>query len=134
MVEARSYRRKNGSCSFNERFDSLGDPRAAARIDTTIRKLERGLRPDVRPVGEGVLEARIDYGPGYRVYFGLDRTDLVVLVLCGDKRTQGDDIAFARALWTEYRARKAVLSPKPGNRMQEPLFEAKGELEDGANT
>ena len=72
MPEARPYQRKDGSCPFDERFERLGDPRAAARIDTTVRKLARGLRPDVRPVGEGVQEARIDYGPGYRVYFGFD--------------------------------------------------------------
>lgn len=87
MPEARPYQRKDGSRPFDERFERLGDPRAAARIDTTVRKLARGLRPDVRPVGEGVQEARIDYGPGYRVYFGLDGMELVVLLLCGDKRT-----------------------------------------------
>jgi putative addiction module killer protein len=71
------------------------------------RKLARGLRPDVKPVGEGVQEARIDHGPGYRVYFGLDGTELVVLLLCGDKRKQDKDIAFPRLLWAEYRIRKA---------------------------
>jgi hypothetical protein len=87
----------------------------------------------VRSIGEGVLEARINYGRGYRVYFGLDGMDLVVLVLCGDKRTQDDDIAFAKALWTEYRVRKAVLSSKPGNRKQESLLQP-WENEDGTNT
>jgi putative addiction module killer protein len=71
------------------------------------RKLARGLRPDVKPVGEGVQEARIDHGPGYRVYFGLDGMELVVLLLCGDKRKQDKDIAFAKLLWAEYRIRKA---------------------------
>jgi putative addiction module killer protein len=70
----------------------------------------------VRPVGQGVQEARIDYGPGYRVYFGFDGTDLVVLLLCGDKRTQDEDIAFAKVLWAEYRARKSVPSREPGKR------------------
>lgn len=60
-------------------------------------------------------EARIDHGPGYRVYFGLDGEELIVLLLCGDKRTQSDDIALAQAMWAEYRARKsgATLSLKP---------------------
>ncbi|MEA2738480.1 MAG: hypothetical protein QOH05_1787 [Acetobacteraceae bacterium] len=114
MPEARSYRRANDACPFDERFERLGDPRAAARIDSAVRKLARGLRPDVRPVGEGVQESRIDYGPGYRVYFGLDGTQLVVLLLCGDKRTQGDDIAFAKVLWAEYRARKSGSPSKRG--------------------
>ena len=61
----------------------------------------RGLRPDVRSLGDGVHEARIGYGPGYRVYFGNDGTELVILVLCGDKRTQDEDIATARKHWAE---------------------------------
>jgi putative addiction module killer protein len=118
MLDARAYQRKGGSCPFDERFERVGDPRAAARIDTAVRKLARGLRPDVRSVGEGVQESRIDYGPGYRVYFGFDGTELIVLLLRGDRRTQGDDIAFAKVLWTEYRTRKARLPSKatPNNK------------------
>ena len=108
MAEARSYVRLDGSCPFDDRFERLQDARAAARIDTAVRKLQRGLRPDVRSVGEGVQEARIAYGPGYRVYFGIDGAEIVVLLLCGDKRKQADDIAFAQVLWSEYRARKAT--------------------------
>ena len=59
-------------------------------------------------MGEGVHEAHIDHGPGYRVYFGLDGIDLVVLPLCGDKRTQREDIVFAKLLRAEYRIRKAA--------------------------
>jgi putative addiction module killer protein len=109
----------DGSRPFDERFERLGDARAAARIDTAVRKLARGLRPDVRSVGESVHEARIDYGPGYRVYFGLDGTELVVLLLCGDKRTQDADIAFAKVLWAEYRARR----PAPSARRRQPKGE-----------
>lgn len=83
---------------------------AKARITTTIRKLARGLRPDVKPVGEGVHEARVDYGPGYRVYFGNDGRELVILLLCGDKRRQAEDIETAKTLWAEYRIRKAQSS------------------------
>jgi hypothetical protein len=66
------------------------------------------LRPDVRPVGEGVQEARIDYGPGYRVYFGFDGTGLIVLLLCGDKRTQ-EGRAVQRSSVTQ---RLAAAKPK----------------------
>jgi putative addiction module killer protein len=128
MPEARSNQRKDGTCSFDERFARLGDPRAATRIDSAVRKLARGLRPDVRPIGEGVQEARIDHGPGYRVYFGLDGAELVVLLLCGDKRTQDADIAFAKALWAEYKARKSLQGAKP-----EPILKPK-EDENGADT
>ena len=93
----------------------MADARAKVRVDTAIRKLERGLQPDVKSVGEGVREARIDYGPGYRVYFASDGSDFVILLLCGDKRTQAADIAAARASWGDYRARKSTAA----NRMTE---------------
>ena len=107
MSEAREYLQADGSSPFRERFSDIADARARARIDTTIRKLEQGLKPDVRSVGGGVHEARIDYGPGYRSYFGNDGADVVILLLCGDKRTQDQDINEARKYWVDYRARKA---------------------------
>jgi len=100
----------------------LGDVRAKARIDTAVRKLGRGLKPDVKPVGDGVHEARVDYGPGYRIYFGNDGASLVVLLLCGDKRTQHDDIATAKAHWAEYRLRKAAPPPAKTDPKPPPLL------------
>jgi putative addiction module killer protein len=122
MSEAREYLRTDGSCPFRDRFTGLGDARAKARIDTTVRKLGRNLRPDVKSVGEGVHEARIDYGPGYRVYFGNDGVELVVLLLCGDKRTQEEDIITAKNYWADYRARKSAPPPKEGQPLPGPLL------------
>ena len=76
-------------------FDSLRDRRARARIDGRIRRLSLGNPGDVRPVGEGVSELRIDYGPGYRVYFVQRGPALVVLLAGGDKDTQDRDIRTA---------------------------------------
>jgi hypothetical protein len=76
----------------------------------------------VRSVGEGVHEARIDYGPGYRIYFGNDGKQLVVLLLCGDKRTQSEDIAAAKVYWTEYGVRKTAPPPKEGKPKPPPLL------------
>ena len=80
-----------------------------------MRKLGRGLKPDVKPVGEGVHESRIDHGPGYRVYFANDGKELIVLLLCGDKGTQSEDIAEAKGFWADYRERK---KPPPTKRAQ----------------
>ena len=80
---------------FARWFTRLRDNRAKARIQTRIRRLSLGNPGDVRPVGEGVSEMRIDYGPGYRVYFVQRGTALIVLLAGGDKRTQQQDIATA---------------------------------------
>jgi putative addiction module killer protein len=77
---------------------ALRDERARARIDARIRRLSLGNPGDVRAVGEGVSEMRIDYGPGYRVYFVQRGAALIVLLAGGDKRTQDRDIVTARAL------------------------------------
>lgn len=83
------------SDAFKSWFAKLRDGRAKARIDTRIERLSLGNPGDVRFVGEGVLELKIDYGPGYRVYF-MRRRGLVILLLAGgDKRTQARDIREA---------------------------------------
>lgn len=76
-------------------FDSVRDRQARVRIDARIRRLSLGNPGDVTPVGEGVSELRIDYGPGYRVYFVQRGDALVVLLAGGDKRTQDRDIRTA---------------------------------------
>jgi putative addiction module killer protein len=76
-------------------FANLRDRQARARIDARIRRLSLGNPGDVEPVGEGVSELRIDYGPGYRVYFVRRGETLVILLAGGDKRTQGRDIKLA---------------------------------------
>jgi putative addiction module killer protein len=82
-------------------FASLRDRRARARIDARIRRLSLGNPGDVKPVGEGVSELRIDYGPGYRVYFVQRGQVLVVLLAGGDKSTQNRDIRIALDLARE---------------------------------
>jgi putative addiction module killer protein len=82
-------------------FAELRDRAARARITARIRRLSLGNPGDVRPVGSGVSEMRIDYGPGYRVYF-VTRGDVLVILLCGgDKRTQDRDIKRALQLTQE---------------------------------
>jgi putative addiction module killer protein len=105
MPETREYEDAAGQSPYGRWFWRL-EPTAAMRVRRTILKLERGLRPNVEPVGEGVFEAKVDYGPGYRVYFSLDGSTLIVLLGGGDKRTQGKDIAEARNRWADYKARR----------------------------
>jgi putative addiction module killer protein len=79
-------------------FAKLRDHRARARILARIRRLSLGNPGDVSPVGEGVSEMRIDYGPGYRVYFKRHGEGIIILLIGGDKRTQSRDIEKAKEL------------------------------------
>ncbi|MFZ5866158.1 MAG: type II toxin-antitoxin system RelE/ParE family toxin [Thermodesulfobacteriota bacterium] len=83
---------------YRKWFASLHDRQARARIDVRIRRLSLGNFGDVKAVGEGVSELRIDYGPGYRVYFVRRGETLVVLLAGGDKHTQDRDIKIAQRL------------------------------------
>lgn len=98
MVEVRQ------TTIFRDWLDGLADQRAAARIAQRIVRLQAGLVGDVRPIGGGVSELRVDYGPGYRVYF-VQRGQALVILLCGgDKRSQRRDIARAKLLAGELEA------------------------------
>jgi putative addiction module killer protein len=83
---------------FARWLDDLADSRAAARIAQRLVRLEAGLLGDVKPIGGGVSELRVDYGPGYRLYFTQPGRTLIVLLCGGDKRQQDRDIALAKAL------------------------------------
>ena len=83
---------------FANWLDSLRDVRARARVQVRIERLAAGNPGDVQPVGEGVSELRIDYGPGYRVYFKKIGSEVLILLAGGDKRTQGSDIKTALRL------------------------------------
>lgn len=81
--------------AYSKWFSGLRDRQARARIDIRIRRLSMGNPGDVKPVGRGVSELRIDYGPGYRVYFVQCGSTLIILLAGGDKRTQDRDIKTA---------------------------------------
>ena len=99
------YLGEDGESPFAAWFDDL-DAIAAAKVTVALSRLERGAVSNVKGVGDGVLEFRVDFGPGYRVYFGRDGERLVILLAGGTKRRQDADIAAAKARWKDYKARK----------------------------
>lgn len=87
--------------TYSQWFSNLRDERAKARINARVYRLSLGNPGDVRPVGSGVSEMRIDYGPGYRVYFVRRKQTIIILLCGGDKSRQANDIALARSLADE---------------------------------
>lgn len=100
--EIRYYQTQDGACPFREWFARLKDREAQMRIDARLARLRSGNPGDVKTAGAGVSELRVDYGPGYRVYFAMAGMALVVLLCGGDKRTQAADIKRARKFWVDY--------------------------------
>jgi putative addiction module killer protein len=87
---------------FEDWFMTLRDMRARAKILVRIKRIELGNLGDTKSVGAGVLEARIPYGPGYRLYFTKRSNTIILLLIGGDKSTQGRDIAQAKRINNEY--------------------------------
>jgi len=100
------YQTSNRESPFTIWLDCLNDINAKARILQRIDRIALGNLGDCEPVGEGVHELRIAYGPGYRIYFGNDGKQLVILLCGGTKRQQGKDIKKAKEYWEDYKARK----------------------------
>jgi putative addiction module killer protein len=104
-VEILEYLNADGGSPFRDWFDAL-DAIAAAKITVAISRIRLGNLSNVKGVGGGVQEYRVDFGPGYRIYFGRDGETLVILLSGGTKKRQQADIATAQARWTDYRRRK----------------------------
>lgn len=101
--EVENYQCPDGSCPFEEWLGSLRDQKARAIIRTRIGRVRLGNLGSCEPVGAGVLELKIDYGPGYRVYFGQVGAKLVILLCGGDKSSQSEDIRRAIEYWEDYK-------------------------------
>jgi putative addiction module killer protein len=106
--EVRHYRTADGVDIFGAWFDRLGNQHAQERIAVRIDRLELGLFGDAKLLreGEGVRELRVDYGPGYRVYYALAGRAVVLLLCGGDKRTQRADVARAVRYWLDFHGRR----------------------------
>ena len=97
---------RKGSSPFGVWFSVL-DGQAAAKVTVALYRLEQGNFSNSKSVGKGVAEYKIDFGPGYRIYFGQDGDELVILLGGGSKKTQPKDIKTAQMLWMEYKTEKA---------------------------
>jgi len=105
MIELREYVDAQGHNHFR-RWASKQDPSVRVWVDRAVFRLGEGNFSPVKPEGQGVSALRLDFGPGYRVYFARDGEQLVILLAGGTKRRQQEDIELARRLWSEYKKRK----------------------------
>ena len=105
MIELRGYIDESGNKRFARWLEAL-DAAAAAKVTIALARLEQGSFSKVAGVGSGVFECKIDFGPGYRIYFGKDGERLVILIGGGTKKRQQQDIAAAQECWVAYKRRK----------------------------
>jgi putative addiction module killer protein len=104
-VQILEYLDVAGDSPYRDWFESL-DAQAAAKVTVALTRIELGNLSNVKGVGAGVQEYRIDFGPGYRIYFGRDGDRLVILLAGGTKSRQHNDIATAQKRWADYKKRK----------------------------
>jgi putative addiction module killer protein len=105
MIVVVEYEDENGSHPFSNWFRALNVP-AALKVRTALARMGNGNFSNVAPVGQGVSEYKLDFGPGYRIYFGKDGNKLVVLLGGGAKKRQNRDIGAAQTHWAAYKTRK----------------------------
>lgn len=105
MITIREYIDENSRSPYAKWFNRL-NAQAAAKVATALVRMEQGNFSTSKGIGEGVFECRIDFGPGYRIYFGKDGDTLVILLGGGTKKRQHKDIMTAKKLWKEYKRRK----------------------------
>ena len=105
MIAIREYVDREGRSPYARWFNRL-NAQAAAKVATALVRLEQENLSGVKGVGAGVFEHRIDFGPGYRIYFGKDGEELVILLGGGTKKRQRQDVETAQARWRDYKRRE----------------------------
>lgn len=103
--ELEYYQKESGGIPFSAWLENLRDRTSIARIRIRLGRVRLGNFGDIKPVGNGVSELKIDHGPGYRVYYAMSGKAVVLLLIGGDKSTQSKDIETARRYWQDYQAR-----------------------------
>jgi len=107
MLTVQEYLNLAGRNEYRDWFNKLGVA-AAVKVAVAVERISQGNTSSFKPVGEGVSECRLDWGPGYRIYLGQDGETLVILLGGGSKRGQDADIENAQTAWREYKQRKAA--------------------------
>ncbi len=105
-MEVRVYIDSDNLCPFSNWIDCIKDECTLQKIMSRVNRLESGNFGKCKSVGEGVFELKIDYGPGYRIYYGRYGFQSVILLAGGDKKTQNEDIKKAKEYWTIFRREK----------------------------
>lgn len=104
-IQLLEYIAEDGQDPFHEWLNSLSDRAARARIRVRLNRIRLGNFGDCKPVGKGVNELRVDYGPGYRVYYGKSEATIVILLCGGSKKTQSKYIHLAQTYWADFKRR-----------------------------
>ena len=113
IMDLLEYLDEKGRSPFEDWFNRI-NAQAAAKVTTALVRLESGNTSNAKSVGSGVYELKIDFGPGYRVYFGHDGPKVVILLAGGTKKRQSKDIETAKKRWNNYKERKKKEMQKGG--------------------
>jgi len=113
-MQAKEYKQTDGETPYKLWFDNL-NTQASLKVTTAVVRLEKGNFSNVETAGKGVSECKIDFGPGYRVYFAKDGDKIILLLGGGTKKRQQKDINNAQDRWKDYKERKQKLKKAKGN-------------------
>ena len=100
------YQTSDGKVPFVKWFNSIKDQKTRAKIKTRLDRAEEGNLGEYRSVGQGVFELKINFGPGYRIYYGLEGDEIIIILCGGDKSTQQKDVLKAQQYWADYKGRQ----------------------------
>lgn len=111
-IDIELYETAHGTCPYEDWFESLREERTQVKIATRLDRFKMGNFGNCKPLGDGVAELRIDYGPGFRVYYSKGRNSIILLLCGGDKGSQDKDIEKAKEYLREYRSRGKAYGKK----------------------
>ena len=106
LLTVNYFYREDGFCPFQNWLEGITDRKSKSVLDSRLIRIWSGNLGDCQSVGKGVFELKIDFGPGFRIYFAREKKQIILLLLGGDKSSQGRDIKEAKKYLKEYKERK----------------------------